>query len=295
MSRSRGWCFTVNNPPAGLSYDSIECAYIVVGDEHGELGTHHHQGYVYFANAKAFNPVKKLLPEGAHIEAAKGSPRQAAEYCKKEKVFYEAGECPAPGRRTDVETVRQMVDEGQGMRSIVDCVNSFQAIRAAEVLLKYKEKPRDWEPKVLWFYGPTGSGKTREAFSLCKEPWVSGRSLKWWEGYDAHENVIIDDFRGDFCTFHELLRILDRYEYRVETKGGSRQLRARLIVITCPCHPSKVYPNCGERIDQLLRRITEVRAFGDVCTEVFTQRSRGNTDPGPGELEALIDELDILP
>jgi len=92
---------------------------------------------------------------------------------------------------------------------------------------------------------------------------VSGKSLKWFDGYDAHPDIIVDDFRRDFCTFHELLRILDRYPFRVETKGGSRQLLAKNTVITCPWKPDIIYQSRSqEDIGQLLRRIDEVKLFG---------------------------------
>lgn len=240
--------------------------YIIVGDEVGEQGTHHHQGYIFFKNARAFGGVKDILPPGCHIEAAKGTPMQNKEYCSKQGILYEDGTIPIQGKRNDLATVKQMIAEGATMSQVVDAVDSYQAIRGGELILKYKEQPRSWVPTVYWFWGPTGAGKTRTAAEMAPNAWWSGKSLRWWDGYDAHEDVIIDDFRGDFCTFHELLRILDRYEYRIEVKGGSRQLRARRIFITSPYSPKGAYPNCGEQIAQLLRRISEVRAFPPVDT-----------------------------
>lgn len=175
------------------------------------------------------------------------------------------GDAARPGRRTDLDAVREAVLQGSGMRDIVRTVTSYQGMRGAELLLKYMEKERDFKPRVLWFHGSTGSGKTRTALEMFPGAWVSGRNLKWWDGYDAHSAVVIDDFRKDFCTFHELLRILDRYPYRVETKGGSRQLLARDMVVTCPWSPEVLFANRSEEdIGQLSRRIDEVRQFGDV-------------------------------
>nr|WQA30167.1 MAG: rep protein [Cressdnaviricota sp.] len=79
---------------------------------------------------------------------------------------------------------------------------------------------------------------------------------KWFEGYDAHEDVIIDDFREGWCPFPTLLRLLDRYPYRIEVKGASRQFLAKRIFITS-CHPpDKVYNNIrDEDMLQLGRRI----------------------------------------
>lgn len=99
------------------------------------------------------------------------------------------------------------------------------------------------------------------AFEMCKDPWVSGKDLKWWNGYDGEEEVIFDEFRGDSCKFSELLRILDRYPYTVEVKGGFRQLLAKKIVITSCYAPETVYKKNEEDIKQLMRRIDKV-----VCT-----------------------------
>lgn len=261
-SRARAWAFTLNNPTAEKTdYEAIKgLVYLIVGAEVGESGTPHHQGYVRLRSATTFAAVKKKLPEGAHIEIARGSPQQNIEYCSKENIWLEIGDRPKQGQRKDIELVRDLVSQGVGMRDICDEVGSFQALRGAELILKYKEAKRDWVPEVYWFWGETGTGKTRCAHEMAVDPWVSAKNLRWWDGYDAHSDVIIDDFRGDFCTFHELLRILDRYEYRVETKGGSRQLLAHRIFITCPLPPEFVYQTVEAKA-QLYRRITEIREF----------------------------------
>jgi len=255
---SHYWCFTLNNytDPEVDQIMNLNCNYLIFGKEVGENGTKHLQGYVEFPMKKKLPTVKKLMPR-AHLENRKGNAMEAAEYCRKDGDIFEKGEIsnPESGKRTDLALVKEAILDGKGMKDVVCMTNSFQAIRFAETLLKYVEKKRDWPVNVRWYYGPTGSGKTRRAMAEAKDPYVSGKNLKWWEGYDAHEDVIIDDFRADFCTFHELLRILDRYEYRVEIKGGSRQLLARNIWITS-CHPPDGVYSVREDIGQLLRRIS---------------------------------------
>lgn len=276
MSRARGWCFTLNNPAEGAQavYEALECKYIIVGDEVGAEGTPHHQGYVCFANPIRFATVQARLPAGAHLEVARGSGAQNRTYCSKERILLERGEVPTQGKRTDIEEVREQLAAGCAMTEICDTARSFQAIRGAEMILKYRESVRSWLPEVHWFYGPTGSGKTRTAYELAPNAWMSGKNLKWWDGYDAHEDVIIDDFRGDFCTYHELLRILDRYPYRVEVKGGSRQLLARRFFITAPFHPRNAYQTLEDKA-QLLRRISVIREFLPAGTEVAGTEVRG--------------------
>lgn len=233
-------------------------------------GQRHFQGYVRTTNAITLVGVKRFLPT-AHWEPAKGTEAQCIAYCSKEEsrcpgeepvMYGEVSE--GQGKRKDLDRVREMVSTGCGMRQIVGEVQSYQGIKTAESLLKYMERQRNFKPEVRWYHGSTGSGKTRSAMNEFPDAWMSGRNLKWWEGYDAHEVVVIDDFRKDFCTFHEFLRILDRYPYRVEVKGGSRQLLARTMIVTCPWPPEVLYEGrSAEDIGQLLRRIDDIKLFGD--------------------------------
>lgn len=268
MARVRGWVFTSfdTSDEAKLKIESIDYKYIVVGEEIcPETDRKHLQGYIYFQNARHFNAIKTLLPYGAHIEPAKGTAIQNKKYCSKELTIIENGEIPQQGKRNDLSIIRELIEDGGNMRDCIATATSGQSIRVAKIILDYNEIERDWKPHVQWFYGPTGSGKTEEAkkqlYVEGVKYWWSAKSLKWWQRYDGHENVLIDDFRGDFCTFHELLRILDRNPYTVEQKGGSRQLLAKNIIITCPWRPEQVYRNCDEQMCQLLRRIDVIREF----------------------------------
>lgn len=255
------WCFT--NFELTVDYHQWGYSYLCYGVERcPKTDRIHHQGYVEFPTNKRIAALKKLC-NSIHWEKRKGTCQEAVHYCGKDGAFHEFGEKSdnKQGKRTDLELVKDAVKDGKGMKEIISLCNSFQAVRFAEKLIEHNEKKRDWEPRVMWYWGPTGTGKTRRAIEEAgADYWISGRNLKWWQGYDAHENVIIDDFRGDFCTLHELLRILDRYPYTIEVKGASRQLLAKNIWITCPYHPMGVYKT-SENINQLLRRITEVIYF----------------------------------
>lgn len=265
MARARGWCFTCFNVNAESIQllEKTDATYLIAGKEIcPKTQKEHLQGYVYWRERKRFNGVKEILPDGCHIEVAKGSPQQNHKYCSKEgNVVVETGELPIQGKRKDIDNVREVIDDGGNMRDVCAMATGFQSIKIGEKLLQYTEKTRDWKPNVQWFWGPTGTGKTREARRLLPDAWWSGKNLKWWQGYDAHEDVIIDDFRGDFCTFHELLRILDQYPYTVEVKGGSRQLLAKNIIITSCWPPHLVYNQTREHLAQLERRIDEIREF----------------------------------
>lgn len=288
---SRSWCFTLNNPTnddnlaLGTLGSHPLCRYIVFGSELGEQeGTSHFQGYVEFVGTQRFSKVKSLLKR-AHIEPRKGTREQAREYCLKGAQSHgewgklgakgpnfglnakicEFGDWNAGGQgtRTDLDRVRQLAVE-DGMRAVTTICNA-QQIRVAEKFLQYNEEVRNWKPTVIWIHGPTGTGKSRVARSLCNDDYYAKKNgTKWWDGYDGHENLIIDDFRDSWWSMTEMLSILDRYEHPLETKGGWRQLRATQIIITSAFAPSDCYRGCGEQIEQLLRRVDIIESTVDV-------------------------------
>lgn len=289
--RSRGWILTVNNwtDEQVEKLKGMDTSYIIIGSETAPTtGTRHLQVYLHFENPRSFKSIQKSMPN-CWIGKADGSAEKNKLYCSKEEVLYENGNVPKPGKRSDLDKAREIVKSGGGMKQVVEECNSYQSVRMAECWLKYNEPGRDWQPEVLWFWGKSGSGKTKKARELCRDPWISGRNLRWWDGYDAHEDVIVDDFRKDFCTFHELLRILDRYPYRVEVKGGSRQLLAKRIIITAPEKPEDVY-DTREDLAQLIRRINSIVHFD---TEVMTQRSGVIMGPDLNVTEQILGKIRI--
>jgi len=88
--RSKSWCFTLNNyqPHHELDIQLLkhDCSvsYLIYGREVGEAGNPHLQGFIHFKKRRSFGVVRLLLPLGCHLEAARGSPYQAAAYCAKD-------------------------------------------------------------------------------------------------------------------------------------------------------------------------------------------------------------------
>lgn len=261
MTSIRNFCFTLNNW-TGDEYKQTEeylrlnASYAVIGKEVGDEGTQHLQGYVELISKTRFTTIKKNLPR-AHIEVRRGTALQASDYCKKDNDYLEFGEISKQGHRTDLDTARRMAAD-EGMRA-VSATCSYQQILSAEKYLTYNETARDFKPMVIWIWGPSGCGKSKLARELCGEDvYVKNDPSKWWNGYDAHDFVIIDDFRDSWFPMTELLRILDRYECRLEYKGGFRQLLAKTIIITTILPPKSSYGGHGEPIEQLLRRIDDI-------------------------------------
>lgn len=289
MSKCRDYCLTWNNYPI----DGVEqcqkffesAQYYVIGKEVGESGTPHLQMYVYFKNAVSFDSLQKKLNK-CHIErkCPKSTPKRASDYCKKGEQtkaewhalhetgpnfgknadFIEEGELPEQGRRTDVEVVREEIKTGGGMRGVIKVATNLQQIKLAEYILKYEEPKRDWKPIVHWYWGLTGTGKSRGAHTYFEGKDFFRKTAntgKWFEGYDAHSFVIIDDMDDKSYPYKNLLDLLDMYACTVETKGGSRQFLAREIIITASEHPQSLFQFEDQGGNELLRRIDDIVQF----------------------------------
>lgn len=243
-----------------------------------ETKNKHLQGYLKFKNGKSLSALQKWTGGGKHhAEVPYKSPLTNRNYCWKgnnkkkgtptpqeDADYWIHGTLPiGQGKRTDIKKQKEALENGANMRNVIATATSNQSIQFAAKWLTHFEQKRRWKPKVMWFYGATGTGKTREAYKIfgdeCYECTEDGQ---WWDGYDAHSDVIIDEIRGDFMKFRKFLRLLDRYPFQIAVKGGFRQFLAKRIIITSNRRPEQVYWGMvDEDLNQLLRRIDIVKEF----------------------------------
>lgn len=235
----------------------IEWEYLIVGREIGENGTPHIQGYGELKKQTRWNTIKALLSR-AHIESRRGTQEEAIKYSKKDDDFKEFGTPRKQGSRGDLDAVRQQA-ASEGMRSVT-ATRNLQQINVASKFLTFNEEPRRDASVVVWIWGPSGAGKTKLAYDRVGEDvYVKNTPNKWFDGYDAHKDVIIDDLKPKMMKTEEILAILDRYEVRVECKGGSRQFLASRIFVTSIYSPAEFWElQTIEPFRQLERRISEV-------------------------------------
>lgn len=206
----------------------------------------------------------------------RGTSEQCRSYCTKEETrdqaagfgVYERGIQPLAGQgagsRSDLQRLGEAINGGKRGREIFDAdpgayIRYHRGIAAAVQLVSPR---REFKSHIFWYYGPTGTGKSRAAFSEAPLAYWKSASDSWWDGYEGQEDVIIDDYRCDFCKFSHLLRLFDRYPLRLQIKGGTVEFVAKRIFITAPKSPREMWENRSEEdIGQLLRRIEEVKLF----------------------------------
>lgn len=276
-ARVRSWCITYFPDRVEADerwFQSLATKkgirYFIVGKETCPTSKKiHFQGYISYKNGKTFKQTKRWFGlDKIHLEIARADDFKNQAYCEKEgNLILEIGKPINQGKRSDIERAVEIIKETNSVAQVCDSVFNYQAVRHAELYLKYKEKKRPVKPiEVIWIFGSSGKGKTKRVYDENEGTDIfTPVNFKWWEGYDAHEVVLIDDIRRDFCKFHELLKLLDIYPFRVETKGGSRQVQFRKIYITAPYSPEEMWGGrTDEDIFQLTRRITQTINIDDL-------------------------------
>lgn len=264
--RSRKWCVTVNNytPDMLKSIDEYSTSdnviYMIVGKETAETtGTPHLQCFMHVKNKMSMKQLKNIYGNTAHVEIAKGNDEQNQAYCSKQEVYLEVGKPAINGKRKSLELLKEKLLSKTPVSKQQLYIEYPQYVRLIDKMLEY-ESGRVDKPTVIWIYGKSGSGKSRYAHKLIDESehntvYKKTGNNKWFNGYDNHEILLIDDIRSKSLDYNELLQLLDRYGYRVETKGGMRQLTAKLIIITSNKSPDSLFDYMDEDNAQLLRRI----------------------------------------
>ena len=223
------------------------------------------QGYIELVRQLSCSTVKAALPR-AKILKRRGSPEQAAVYCKKDGNFLENGTRSSPGTRSDLHHVAASIIAGDSMSSVASS-NPEMFIRYHRgmwALRNITVPDRVNPPEVRVYFGATGTGKSCRA-----RQWLSdapcyihfSNQRGWFDGYQGERNCIFEEFRGhsDIALPH-LLMILDRYPARVEVKGSFTMFSASQIAFTSPFHPELWYPSFADREDygQLARRISSI-------------------------------------
>jgi len=268
--RFRNFCFTQHDVSTMDTLLAYPCSYIVIGVEKApSTGTVHLQGYCELGKQERFTALSKIF---GHIEKRRGTAQQAADYCKKDGIFKEAGEISNQGKRSDLEEVVNDVTMGFPIDKIAmnNPIAFIKYNRGIKELIGLRQEHRKVRPTVEWVWGLAGVGKTYYATSKHASRYIKDGTM-WWDGYKQEEAIIIDDFDGKW-PFRDLLRLIDRYEYQGQYKGGYVKINSPYIYITCEFPPAKYWR--ANELAQIARRLDRVIELKSPVSEVV-----GNTSP----------------
>lgn len=238
---AKHWCFTVNNYTDDEVVPTEEhYSYMVIGKEVGENGTPHLQGFVSFKKKMRRTQVSKLIPR-AYLVVAKGTPSQAAAYCKKEGNWHEDGFLPAPGQQTAAASKKRAADyelavEQAKRQKLYEIDPSIllrygSSLRAIQKDHPIKMPDNDYLCGV-WFVGKPGTGKSKSARWIYPEAYPKPLN-KWWDGYQNEPYVILDDMEPIHNVLgHHIKQWADHYPFTAEQKGTSIRIRPAIICIT---------------------------------------------------------------
>ena len=258
-----------------------ELEYILIGHEkHKDEGDHLHVMLLFMNTQEVRTKSFDILKEGdtfhPNIQTAR-SARNVIDYCKKGGDWMDWGVSPLLSRQmTRNEKINYILTHD--IDEILKC--GMFGVGEMNGALRLKREmegrrllwPTYQKRKVFWFYGSTGSGKTRVGMRIVRqeERWVkmNGSMRTFMNGYTGQTGVLIDDLRAGSIDFETLLSILDGYPTFVNVKGGYLEWSAKVIVITAPKRPEEIFFNHEQnqpwdKVDQLLRRIDVLRDFDE--------------------------------
>ncbi len=154
----------------------------------------------------------------------------------KDGQYHTMGEFITQGQRLDLEQMKKMIDEGGNLQQVADANMQIfcQYNRGINQYIQMQEKKQRKSfraVEVIHLFGATGSGKTRLAMEDGDPYKISASQLKWWDGYDGEETIVIDEYDNN-VSITTLLGILDGYQLRLPIKGGFTYANWKKVYIT---------------------------------------------------------------
>ena len=237
-------------------------SYIVIGKEKcPTTGTPHLHIYAELKKQTRIGTLHREFP-GAHILFARGNQEQCQTYCKKDNDYVEKGHPRHPGRpRIERNKIRELVTADVPLReAFLENDMTFNDIKFYQKVQDILDEPVYEKREVIWICGESGSGKTTLARELMSGSCYEKNDSKWWDGWDGHETIILNDWRPSrYWNASNTLKFLGGEPLRIEMKGYSRWLKCKRIIITCCDRPEEIWEknHKEEQVKQLLRRISK--------------------------------------
>lgn len=272
--------FTLNNYSAAdiELVHNLDSTYLVYGQETAPTtGTPHLQGYVVFdrRSPPGLRALRLLVPRAAwfvadasSFENRKYALKIGADGIQANLDFFERGRCPdephsaANGRRGGAAevnrwTLARRAAEAGRFEDVPDeiFVRNYSSIVAIARANQRAPPSRD-SLKNHWYWGKSGTGKSSTARERFPQFYTKDLT-KWWDGYQEEETVVIDDMDPFHKAMGQLFKLWgDHYPFRAESKGSSRLIRPKRIIVTSQYSIDEIWDDQETR-DALRRRFKE--------------------------------------
>lgn len=137
----------------------------------------------------------------------------------------------------------------------------FRCYKTIRNIEKDYMEPCELEREIIVYWGEPGTGKSRRAWAEAgMDAFPKIPTSIYWDGYQGHEHVVMDEFRGGIRVEH-ILRWFDRYPVSVECKFGAVVLKAKKIWITSNLDPRRWYPDLDASTHGALMRRLKITHF----------------------------------
>jgi len=190
---AKNWCFTLNNYTedefaiiSALPTTATESvSYIVVGRELGTSGTPHLQGYIQFTQRTTLARCRRLISPRAHFEIARGTPKQASEYCMKDGAYMEYGTLVCQqGKRSDWDDLKQFVLDAGVVPSDRILAANFPGLYSRSNKLREICAAFLPEPKLI--DGEPRAGFQTKLIDILAGPCVNDRKIHFVVDHDGN-------------------------------------------------------------------------------------------------------------
>lgn len=139
-------------------------------------------------------------------------------------------------------------------------MNSKKVKEFKREVIEKKRKLDEVEEKHDWYYGPSGSGKSRTVRALYPGFYDKEVDTNWWGGYDEQEVVLLDDLdKYHVKMSYHFKRWLDRYPFPAAIKGVDKvQIRPKKVIITSQYLPEEIWDDPAT-VAAIKRRVNIIR------------------------------------
>jgi len=237
----------------------------------------HYQGYLQVIETmRCSGASKKYLFGKAKVFKSEGSLEDNQKYCSKleSKIDgpWEYGVATTQGMRSDIASFMEDVESGKSIVELYRSAPNLMMRGASRYVKEFRTEQlptRNWKTEVIVCYGNSGYGKDHWINENINKTsmWQSDGS-NWFDGYMGQEDVWIQEFHGTM-PYNVFLKIIDKYDCPVQTKGGYGKMVAKRIFISSHDIPSKWYKSEHCEFEPIARRIDKMVYFQEPRIPIF--------------------------